>query len=262
MNNKSRYQNTYSNPPWAMSSQCQVKPISSIWDSDSRAKDGTVIKANLDLLAVAANLFRRYPDDPANRFQNLATIQVDLSPEDIQASDNIAEYFGQKIVWAKLSSDRSLTKFEQGVTEFLSSGRREIDANSIGLIHRMPEYYCSDRQILDMIDNYFNYDYQITVGPYVPEVFDLDLQFIMSTDRKTKYQDTKQYWFKDIESGAPVVLSIHSPNQSLTPIWDYLVRSVDKITVNGKFKRFNHQLRFDCISAVDWNLRTETLKLA
>lgn len=228
-----------SHTPWSLKNNTLVsqRNLLSPW-RDEREPD----RAQTDLLAVSAHLYRRHKDDPMLRFTDLigASRHLVIEGEDRQRAEEIAEHFGKQIVLAQLRG--TVTEFQRMVGGFIASDRLCLQHSGQGMVHRLPEYYENDMKMLEIRDTYFA-DHQ-----YIPVCED-DSRFYPTTrtlipidtiERNTRNSKVVQYWFKDSMTGNPAMLTVDVGNQ-LKYMWDRVFNTQrDGIDITAAFMNHEH----------------------
>lgn len=194
-------------PPWA-------NPL---------AKNVKESESTVDLLAVSAFLYRTHKDDPdnINRFSDLflAAISNSITQEDHDMAENTAQHFSKQVVMAQLRGE--VSDFQRAVGVFLSGKRLRLEGTSVGLVYRLPEYYDMDTKWLAMrVKHFAEHEYvEVTDDFYTRKLIPIDC----IRHHTQNFKETR-YWFKDVQTGNPVVLNIDTNNQ-LKYIWDSIFNS-------------------------------------
>lgn len=218
-----------------------------IWWSNSNSPPNK-ITSDIDMLAISVHQYRLYRDEPARRFVSFKQIVPDS--EDYAEADRVADYFSKKIMWTRLSSDRNLTGFEQKVAEFLSSNRRVCDEKSLGLVYRLPEFYYTDQELIATIEREFG-EYKISL---FPEAQTRTLEPVWTQDRKTRANNERGYWLRDVETGVPVKIRASLSFDQLVHVWHTLFTSVKYLTITGQYRAVRHKLGFAYYHCKNWRL--------
>jgi hypothetical protein len=206
------------------------------------------ITSDIDMLAISVHQYRLYRDEPARRFVSFKQIVPDS--EDYAEADRVADYFSKKIMWTRLSSDRNLTGFEQKVAEFLSSNRRVCDEKSLGLVYRMPEFYYTDQELIATIEREFG-EYKISL---LPESQTRTLEPVWTQDRKTRANNERGYWLRDVETGVPVKIRANLSFDQLVHVWHALFTSVKHLKISAEYRAVRHKLGFAYYDCKKWRL--------
>jgi hypothetical protein len=207
-----------------------------------------------DMLAVSAYLYRRYRDNPEIRFNT--SIQSEsvgrtIHDQDRQRAEEIADYFSKQIVLARLKDTVSV--FQNSVASFLSGDRKTIKTADVGLIYRLPEYYEYAVSMLEYHTGHFaDHEYYEVPLQYSTRL----LMPHMSIEHNTRQLKSIQYWFKDRETGNPVMITVTAKNQ-LQHVWDKIFNAgrTDGINISGMFDTRKHYGGFSYMTCYNkWEL--------
>jgi len=207
-----------------------------------------------DMLAVSAYLYRRYRDNPEISFNtNVQSESVgrDIQSQDRQRAEEIADYFSKQIVLARLKGD--VSDFQNAVAIFLSGDRKTIKTTDIGLIYRLPEYYEYALSMLEYHRSHFA-DHEYCE---IPLQYSIRLLMShMSIEHNTRHIKSIQYWFKDAETGNPVMITVTAKNQ-LKHVWDKVFNAgrTEGINISGMFDTRKHYSGFSYMTCYNkWEL--------
>jgi hypothetical protein len=210
--------------------------------------------SDVDLLAVSANLYRRFKNEPENRYTDLfqAAKFTNITTEDHELAEKIALYFSKQIVMAQLRGD--VTEFQRTAGAFISSNRLTLEYCEVGLIYRLPEYYEADKKFIAMRDICFREHEHVDVTDdfYVRKL--IPIETIAHDTRNAKLTE---YWFSDVETNNPVMLTVGTKAE-LKYLWDRIFKSTrdnqDTISVSGVFQTRKHRLNMQYLHSTNWKL--------
>jgi hypothetical protein len=207
-------------------------------------------RSNHDLLAVSAQLYRKFRNDPINRFANLIETSkyMIIEGQDRQRAAEIVDHFSEQIVLAQLQGD-FISDFQRAVAEFINSDRLTLRHDQAGLVYRLPEYYESDLKTRNIIRTNFD-DHECVRDDDRPT---RRLSPIDTVERNTRGQSVIQYWFKDCHTGNPTVLPVDSKNQ-LKYLWDALFYAKKELVVSADFQKRTHSSGTNYIFGRSWKL--------
>jgi hypothetical protein len=228
------------------SSPLKWSAISPAWNATPPAQ-----RSNHDLLAVSAQLYRKFRNDPAGRFGvNLIETSkyMIIENQDRQRASEIVDHFSEQIVLAQLQGD-FISDFQRAVAEFINSDRLTLRHDQAGLVYRLPEYYESDLKTRNIIRANFS-DHECVRDDDRPTRM---LSPIDTVERNTRGQSVIQYWFKDCHTGNPTVLPVDSKNQ-LKYLWDALFDAKKELIVSADFQKRTHSSGTNYIFGRAWKL--------
>lgn len=211
--------------------------------------------AAVDLLAVSAHLFRRYRDDPVNRFSDLfhtAKYMV-IEDQDHERAGEIASYYSEQIVLAQLRGD-PISDWQRAVAKFINSDRLRLVSDGggtgHGLVYRLPEYYENAVMMRRFFEEHFEeHKYIEMIGTQDTR----QLRPLTKVSHNTRDEKVTQYWLKDIETGNPTMISVDSKNQ-LKYLWDTIFDRDEKVKIEGNFVNRTHVLGVNYTNSRNWRL--------
>jgi hypothetical protein len=211
------------------------------------------IDVGYDLLAVSAYLFRRYRNDPANRFSNLIQVKCpEVEEQDRQRADDIARHFSEQIVMAQLRGD-PITDFQQAVAGFINGNRMTLREGRQGMIYRLPEYYENDIKVRDMFNIHW------CEHTFVPADY-RGIRTLVPVDtvaRNTRHESVIQYWMKDEVTGNPTVLTVDSKNQ-LKYLWDHQFARGESLSVSAEYQNRTYVTGQNFVQGKSWRLEIKS----
>jgi hypothetical protein len=209
-------------------------------------------RSNHDLLAVSAQLYRKFRNDPSSRFGvNLietSKFMMIIEDQDRQRASEIVDHFSEQIVLAQLQGD-FISDFQRAVAEFINSDRLTLRHDQAGLVYRLPEYYESDLKTRNIIrTNFGDHECVRDDDRAIRKLCPID-----TVERNTRQQSVIQYWFKDSHTGNPTVLPVDSKNQ-LKYLWDALFYAKKELVVSADFQKRTHSSGTNYIFGRAWKL--------
>jgi hypothetical protein len=212
------------------------------------------VDAGYDLLAVSAYLFRRYRNDPANRFSDLIQMskRCPIEGQDRQRAEEIARHFSEQIVLAQLRGD-PITDFQQVVAEFVNSNRMTLREGRQGMIYRLPEYYENDIKVRDMFSvHWCDHKFVPADNRGVRTLVPVD-----TVERNTRHESVIQYWLKDEVTGNPTMLTVDSKNQ-LKYLWDDQFARSESLSVSAQYQNRTHANGQNFVQGKSWRLEIKS----
>jgi hypothetical protein len=187
-----------------------------------------------DPIALSCASYRRAVEtEMAVRFQELDHCVT--QPEDYKMTDNLRQYYRNKIAVKSLTNTRPLTKFYHDLYELLL-GETELQQRHIGMLHRLPYFYAEDMARVELRK-------KIADSGVKPDWIHNSLaQFggrethmltpVMTIFRSRKGRESYEYWFQN-ETGQPVLWSVLHGNPLRSVIQSVFERN--SITVSAFF---------------------------
>jgi hypothetical protein len=217
-----------------------------------------VFTTNYDLLLVSVVAWRIYGDSvPELRFR-----EFDENYEKFLEGDHItsADYFEVERIVSHFNSQFTMTLLKRGglsewqktTSEWLNN-RRAYTRNHIGMIYRLPEFYHTDLEMEEMFTSHFSHRYDISEIGVRRQSGTRHLRPVKVIKRNLRSGKTFNYWMKDIDTGAPVVLKLEQSN-SLTHLWDLVFYNGDELTISGMFSRKDHPRGQEFLEAEKWKV--------
>ena len=177
-----------------------------------------------------------------------------IIPEDRNLADQIQNYYSKKVMMWRLKNDR-LTHFREDMNKFIHSDMKVFRENMIGVAYYLPIFYKYDVQ-MDNIKLNFSKDQSFkkmdSKGTPGSMTITETLTPIERIERKTKHNKKIQYWFKENEFNAGVLIELLEKNP-LQNIWDKLFDKKEPMTIKGKYVR-NNLDDFEYYSVTNWTL--------
>lgn len=210
--------------------------IKNVWaDSGSTfsKREQKKTQVNVDLLVLSIVLFRTHGFDEVQRFNSFDfsenLYKKSVTKEDHDKANDIVEYYGKRCLVQQLKTG-SLSDFQIKLLDFLNGNRFEYTVDQVGLIHRIPEFYLSDKKLDDIYENNFE---NKKVKELQRDWLTVDLKFIDSIRvRQRGYGDCINYWFKETNHGVPIRINVDSKNV-LGQLWEKHISSSETIILKG-----------------------------
>lgn len=168
-----------------------------------------VIKFKQDPVAAACASYRIWSESPANRWQDLESVNV--TQEDIQRAEQLKKYYREKLVMESLTSMRNVNRSEfrrklaQLVVNELVYTKKEL-----GLLYRLPYFYQED---LDLDAIVAETDCKLaTEVVSAKEVHGYELAPLRRILRSRASGEYYHYWFRDTTYNRPHNLVVRHDN--------------------------------------------------
>ena len=193
-----------------------------------------------DVLALSVAWKRLRDENIPRSFSKLLDRELfnKVQPSDREKAQVIRDYYSKKILMWKLKSI-NMTKYRQDLNEFIVSDGTKFPETTLPLAFRLPEFYDYD-VALDGVRTSVNPRQQFTKmnAEGNPRTLKLNVPLtpLKCLHRKVKNSDLLQYWFRDPETNAGVVLNL-SPKNELKHMWDHMFNNSPTIHIQGSYTR-------------------------
>lgn len=206
----------------------------------------------IDILAVSHAWYRLRKLKPqVNDVSNLASPELKEYVESIDVVQALAirEYYSKLLVMLQLRGNEP-SAFRKELARFLSSDTKTWMKSQGGLIFSLPEFFYYDTTLDLYKEKVFTSlpNYASATNAFVSR----KLKPVVRLDRRTKYANSRIYWYEIEKSGQAARINLIKSNQ-LLHVWDDLFDSDQEINVRAKFvisKRGN----FDHYCVDKWTL--------
>jgi hypothetical protein len=224
----------------------------------SKSISAQVYTTDYDPLLVSVVAWRIYGDSvPELRFRELGEHYEKLLENDhITDADRceverIVSHFNAQFTMTMLKKG-TLSEWQKTTSEWLTN-RHTHTRNHIGMIYRLPEFYHTDLEMEEMFTKNFSHSYDISGVSVRRHPGTRRLRPVKVIKRNLRSRKTFNYWMKDIDTGAPVVLKLEQSN-SLTHLWDLIFYNGDELTISGMFYRKDHPRGQEMLEAEKWKV--------
>ena len=178
-----------------------------------------------------------------------------ITPEDRALADTIKDYYSKNVMMWKLKGNGKLSPFREDMNKLIHSDMLTFKENMIGIAYWLPYFYEYDVELdtvkRELTTNQNFADMDQKGKPGVLKITE-DLIPLKRLERKTKRSKYFEYWFKDTQYNAGVVIHLEEKNQ-LQHLWDTLYNNEKVLKVAGRFHRRNRD-GFEYYSVDNWKL--------
>ncbi len=178
-----------------------------------------------------------------------------ITPEDRALADTIKDYYSKNVMMWKLKGNGKLSPFREDMNKLIHSDMLTFKENMIGIAYWLPYFYEYDveldtvKQEVTTNQNFADMDQK--GKPSLLKITE-DLIPLKRLERKTKRSKYFEYWFKDAQFNAGVVIHLEEKNQ-LQHLWDTLYNNEKVLKVAGRYHRRNRD-GFEYYSVDNWKL--------
>jgi len=179
-----------------------------------------------------------------------------ITPEDRVMADAIKDYYSKKVMMWKLTGNGQLSMFREEMNKLIHSDMLVFKETMIGIAYWLPYFYQYDI-VMDVIKSQLtlNHKFEHLNKTGAPGTLKLTEKLIplKRMKRNTKHLKFYEYWFKDTEQNAGVVINIEDKNP-LKHLWDHLFDKNEMMEIEGWFtRRQRDDLEYYAVR--DWNLK-------
>lgn len=178
-----------------------------------------------------------------------------VTHEDRTMAEQIKEYYSKKVMMWKLKGTGKLSPFRDDMNKLIHSDMLTFKENMIGIAYWLPEFYQYDvdmdlvKAVVTKDQSFEKLDKAGKPGTLKVTETLIPIKRVM---RKTKRTKKFEYWFKDTQYNAGVVINLEEKNQ-LQHLWDTMFNKNEPITIEGQFTR-RHLDDFEYYSVGHWKL--------
>lgn len=178
-----------------------------------------------------------------------------VEQRDRDQAKEIRDYYSKKVMMLKLKGSGTMSPFREDMNKLIHTDGLVFKENMIGIAYWLPQFYEYDLDldsIKAQVKSTHNFEELDKKG--VPNVKSLtvDLSPMKRLKRTTKRSKSFEYWMKDEETNAGVVLHLEDKNQ-LQHLWDYVFEKESSIKIKGHYVR-RHRDGFEYYSINNWNI--------
>lgn len=214
-----------------------------------------VYESNESILALSVAARRLLRDSRA--FYKITDRELfsKITPEDRALADIIKDYYSKNVMMWKLKGNGKLSPFREDMNKLIHSDMLTFKENMIGIAWWLPYFYEYDveldtvKQEVSLNQNFADMDKNGKPG--VLKITE-ELIPIKRLERKTKRSKYFEYWFKNTEFNAGVVIHLEEKNQ-LQHLWDTLYNNEKVLKIEGHYHRRNRD-GFEYYSINNWKL--------
>lgn len=198
-----------------------------------------VIDSKEDLLALSATAHRLREQGDREYHRLLENVIFEnVTSADREYANEMRDYYSKKIMMWKLKSNRELSEFRTALNKLVHSNTTLYKEKELGLAFYLPLFYKYDIE-LDAIKS------MVTTQPFTTKNKDLMERHLVLTSnltpikkllRKTRRTNSFEYWFKDDELNAGVVIKIEKDNQ-LEHLWNHMFSTEKVLRIKGLYSR-------------------------
>ena len=204
-------------------------------------------------LAVTANRMMR--NDKIHYKLTDSELYRKVEQSDRDKAQEIRDYYSKKVMMLKLKGNGKMSSFREDLNKLVHSDGLIYKESMIGVAYWLPTFYEYDLD-LDTIKSGLdtNQNFEALDKRNVPNVKKLtvDLSPIKRIKRVSKRSKFFEYWMKDSDLNAGVVLILEEKNQ-LQHLWDYIFERESTIKIKGNYVR-KHRDGFEYYSINNWEL--------
>lgn len=238
-----------------------IKTISSPWtvlgDSDSShefLRKYEVYESDESLLTLSVTAKRMFEQSRAFFSLTQKELYQWVTYEDRVLAEQIQNYYSKRVMMWKLQKD-SLTRFREDMNKLIHTDMKVFKENNIGIAYWLPYFYEYDLKMDNIKLNFVkDQSFKKMDNKGAPNFLKITetLIPIERIERKTKRNKKMQYWFKDTEHNAGVLIEVLEKNQ-LQHIWDRLFDKKEPMIIKGLYVRRKYD-DFEYYSITNWTL--------
>ena len=178
-----------------------------------------------------------------------------VNPEDRIMADQIKDYYSKKVMMWKLKGNGQLSRFREDMNKLIHSDMLTFKENMIGIAYWLPYFYHYDID-MDIVKSQLttNQNFEQMNKDGKPGVLRLTEELIplKRLERKSKRTKSFEYWFKNAEYDAGVVIHLEEKNQ-LQHLWDTIFNKKEPLKIEGYYTR-RHRDDFEYYTINNWKL--------
>jgi len=167
----------------------------------------------------------------------------------------VKDYYSKKIMMWKLKGTSKLSPFREDMNKLVHSDGKTFKESMIGIAYWLPKFYEYDTE-MDLIKTQLNTNqgFEKLDKEGKPKVLKLSCELtpISKTYRISKRSKKTEYWFKDSNLDAGVVVTIEDKNQ-LQHLWDYMYDNEKSLKIKGSYVRRKLD-DFEYFNVTNWEL--------
>lgn len=195
-----------------------------------------IMESTEDILVLSVTAHRMY--SVQHYKLTSAELLKHIKQEDREKAEEIRKYYSQKIMMLKLK-EAKFSGFREALNKLVHSDGKTFREDMIGVAWYIPKFYQYDIQ-LDEIKLQVTQDqgFEQLDKERKPGSLQLscNLTPIKRLHRKTKNRNAYEYWFKDDNLNAGVVLYV-TPDNQLLPLWEHFFNKKEVLRVRGNYIR-------------------------
>jgi hypothetical protein len=250
---------TLNNNTWTIGTAASQKYSASFdfnsFINNENLKKYEIFESTEDIMAlgVAANRMMR-----EHRIHYKLTdreLYTKLQSSDRDKAKEIRDYYSKKVMMLKLKGTGQMSSFREDMNKLIHTDGLVFKENMIGIAYWLPTFYEYDVE-LDTIKSQVSscHNFEALDKRGVPNVKKLtvDLSPMKRIKRATKRSKFFEYWMKDSDTNAGVVLHLEEKNQ-LQHLWDYMFEKESTIKIKGNYVR-RHRDGFEYYSINNWEI--------
>lgn len=161
-----------------------------------------------------------------------------ITNEDREKAEEIRKYYSQKIMMLKLKEAR-FSSFREQLNKLVHSDGKMFREDMLGVAYHLPKFYEYDTQMDEIkiqVTQDQSFDKLDKDGKPKSLGLTCNLTPIKRLHRKTKHRNTYEYWFKDDNLNAGVVLYT-TPDNQLLPLWEHFFDKKEVLRIKGNYIR-------------------------
>jgi hypothetical protein len=223
--------------------------------NNSHLKKYEMYESTEDVMALAVTANRMMRNDKIHYKLTDSELYRKVEQSDRDKAQEIRDYYSKKVMMLKLKGNGKMSSFREDLNKLVHSDGLIYKESMIGVAYWLPTFYEYDLD-LDTIKSGLdtNQNFEALDKRNVPNVKKLtvDLSPIKRIKRVSKRSKFFEYWMKDSDLNAGVVLILEEKNQ-LQHLWDYIFERESTIKIKGNYVR-KHRDGFEYYSINNWEL--------
>jgi len=234
-------------------SPSDLDSLTNILGMVDKQKDLRLLPGEVDHLALSWASYHVWLKDPGKRYVDWRDLEA--SAHDVEMAQVTRRYYRDQLMMRVLKTDRELTPFARDLYDICNGGAlRECHR---GMLYRLPYFYVEDITLLDIYQQYQQaFPAQDATAPFTST---RTLQPDRVVFRSRRNNECMQYWFRDQESGRPVMWPVKYDNP-LRSIVEHLHSLNQPLTINASW--FTRYQRIQQHMLQHWQLANPKLVTA
>ena len=200
-----------------------------------------VIDSQEDILTLSTTAYR-LRSEGNNTYMRLLddTIFDNITPEDRDYASKMRDYYSKKIMMWKLKSNKPLSDYRNSLNSLVHNDSKIFKESQLGVAYYLPLFYEYDIKLdsvkveLTTNQNFNKLDSNNT--PVTKNLNSVRLTPIKKLSRKTRRTNSYEYWFKDDDLNAGVVIKLDK-NNPLEHLWDHIFSTEKVLKIKGSYSR-------------------------
>lgn len=158
----------------------------------------------------------------------------EITLADRNSATEIRDFYSKKIMMWNLKGN-TITKYRQDLNKLIQSDGTMFREDMLGLAYHLPAFYKYDSEIEEIR--------LTTECRKIPHIGTgtKTLVPMKKVTKKSKRQHVNEYWFKEVRSNSPVVLSLQAKNP-LEHVWDNIFDHSETLPIQANYI---HKIRDD-----------------